>query len=286
MRLIIVPVANRPECRVALDATFRLATLLHANVAGYHIRPESREQSMALGSLLPDDDVHAAFALADDKVASRQLAAHALYRRAAAKHGFAVSGERAARGARSHASWHELAGTPARVFAVVGPVADLTVLSRPAAEGRSLARTFLLSAVLHSAKPVLLLPQAARPTLGTCVAIAWNQSADAACAVSAAMPLLTHAKRVVVVSAGSENRLGPKVSDLARYLRHWDVRVERVRTRGENAEVEIERAARAVGADLLVMGAYSRNRFRQLVFGGVTEHMLFKTELPVLMLHR
>jgi nucleotide-binding universal stress UspA family protein len=34
------------------------------------------------------------------------------------------------------------------------------------------------------------------------------------------------------------------------------------------------------------MGAYSRSRFRELVFGGVTEHMLFKTDLPVFTVHR
>jgi nucleotide-binding universal stress UspA family protein len=49
---------------------------------------------------------------------------------------------------------------------------------------------------------------------------------------------------------------------------------------------ELESAYRDADADLIVMGAYSRNRYRQLVFGGVTEHMLFKTDLPVLMLHR
>lgn len=285
MRLILVPVANRPECRVALDAAFRLAALLHADVAGYHIRPEQPEQRITLGPLLPDDDVHPAFALADERVGSHRRAAHALYRRAAAKHGF-VDAERRARGARSRASWHEVAGTPSRVFAVVGPVADLIVVSRPTTPGGGLARTFLLSALLHSAKPVLLLPNAARPTLGKRIAIAWNQSADAASAVTAALPLLTRADRVAVISAGREDRLGPKVTDLARYLKHWDVKVERVRTRGENTPSEIERSARALGADLLVMGAYSRNRFRQLVFGGVTEHMLFKTDIPVLMLHR
>jgi nucleotide-binding universal stress UspA family protein len=58
------------------------------------------------------------------------------------------------------------------------------------------------------------------------------------------------------------------------------------RTRGDKTPSEIERAAHDVGADLLVLGAYSRNRFRELVFGGATEHMLFKTDLPVLMLHR
>jgi nucleotide-binding universal stress UspA family protein len=43
---------------------------------------------------------------------------------------------------------------------------------------------------------------------------------------------------------------------------------------------------REIGADLVVMGAYSRHRLREILFGGVTEHMLFAADVPVFMLHR
>ena len=39
------------------------------------------------------------------------------------------------------------------------------------------------------------------------------------------------------------------------------------------------------GADLLLMGAYSRPRLRERIFGGVTEYMLHKTSLTVLLYH-
>jgi nucleotide-binding universal stress UspA family protein len=254
-------------------------------VAGYHIRPERIEQAVALGPLLPDDDVHAAFSLTDPRARSRARAARALYERMAAAHGIR-SATRPSRSRVPRAFWHEAAGTPARVFAVVGPVADLTVVSRPAAESAGRARAFLLGALLHSAKPVLLMPQTRQRSIGKRIVIAWNQGADAAVAVAAALPLLTRAESVVVVSAGREDRLGPKTVHLARYLAHWNVPVERKRTRGHDPGRELEHACRNFDADLLVMGAYSRNRFRQLVFGGVTEHMLFGTDLPVFMLHR
>jgi nucleotide-binding universal stress UspA family protein len=76
------------------------------------------------------------------------------------------------------------------------------------------------------------------------------------------------------------------VDHLARYLAHWDVDVERERTPGRYVEQEIEQACHDLDSDLLVMGAYSRSRWRQLVFGGVTEHMLFEADLPMLLLHR
>jgi nucleotide-binding universal stress UspA family protein len=285
VRLIIVPVANRPECQIALDAAFELAAACRADVTGYHIRRGHREQAIALGPLLPDDDVHGAFFFADGKGRSASKAARALYERAAAKHGFAAA-KRPGRGKQLRALWREVAGAPARVFAIVGPVSDLIVVSRPEAQAAGRARAVMLGALLHSAKPVLVLPQTVRATLGRRIVIAWNQSVDAAMAVTAALPLLTRAEQVVAVSAGSENRLGPKAAHLTRYLAHWNVKLVCERTRGRNVEREIERACRDLDSDLVVMGAYSRNRYRQLVFGGVTQHMLFKTDLPVLMLHR
>lgn len=44
-------------------------------------------------------------------------------------------------------------------------------------------------------------------------------------------------------------------------------------------------AYKDTNSDLMVMGAYSRSRFRQRTFGGVTDHMLHRANIPVLMLH-
>ncbi len=45
--------------------------------------------------------------------------------------------------------------------------------------------------------------------------------------------------------------------------------------------------ARAVdhGADLIVMGAYGHARWREVVLGGVTRHLLAQMTVPVLMSH-
>ena len=37
--------------------------------------------------------------------------------------------------------------------------------------------------------------------------------------------------------------------------------------------------------DLLVKGAYTQSRLRQMIFGGTTRHILANAELPVLMAH-
>jgi nucleotide-binding universal stress UspA family protein len=41
----------------------------------------------------------------------------------------------------------------------------------------------------------------------------------------------------------------------------------------------------ALGADMLVMGAYAHSPLREMIFGGVTRYMLDHADLPVLMRH-
>jgi nucleotide-binding universal stress UspA family protein len=43
--------------------------------------------------------------------------------------------------------------------------------------------------------------------------------------------------------------------------------------------------AQDLKADLLVMGAYGHSRWREIVLGGVTHHVLSEMDLPVLMAH-
>jgi nucleotide-binding universal stress UspA family protein len=251
-----------------------------ANVAGCHVRAQRRE---------PSTDTRARMRVTERDFADSgpvdSAAARRLFAEAARGRGFAVTHRFAARH-RQRAVWHDLVGSPSRALGIAGPVADFSVVSRPRPQGGNRARAFLLAALLDTSRPVLVLPQRRLSKLARCIVIAWNQSVEAAAAATAAVPLLQAAERVVILSAGPENRAGPRSSQLAQYLATFDVETECIRTRGRDVEREIHEIYRDVKADLLVMGAYSRSRLREILFGGVTEHMLFATNLPVFMLHR
>ena len=256
-----MPVADRPECVHALEAAFRLASLHEANVVGCHVRPHRAD---------------------DAKLSS--VAARALFLRTAALAGYTLA--RKSRAGRSGvAIWHEMVGDPGHVLGICGPMADLAVLSRPKAQGAGKAREFLLAALFQSARPVLVLPQKRIARLGRHIVIAWNRRPEATLAVSAAMPMLQRAENVAILSCGSLPHPGPNSSQLRDYLAHWGVRATRLRTRGRDVDEEITATCRDTGADLLVMGAYSRSRLSERIFGGVTETMLFRSHLPVLMYH-
>ncbi|MEL6871123.1 MAG: universal stress protein, partial [Pseudomonadota bacterium] len=183
-------------------------------------------------------------------------------------------------------TWNELVGSLQAQFSIIGPLADLIVVSRPKSEKSAKARAFALAALMHSARPVLVLPQRATGRVGKRILIAWNQSIDAAAIVHAALPLLQIAEDVHIMSAGSQDLCAPKTRAVAKYLRHWGVNATTSQTPGRHATQELLTTYAERKCDLFMMGAYSRARWRETVFGGLTEHILFKEHIPALLMHR
>lgn len=286
MRVILVPVADRPECAVALAKAFTLGQTLGASVIGCHIRPHSYSPVALPSSLelsgLSNDEAQWRAAWKPKNASAAGTAARTLFSKVAKHHGYDL---RRNPGARPGAGWMEKTGSPQKVIGIMGPVADLLVLSRPSAKGGTLARLFLSAALLQSSRPVLVLPQTEKRTIGKRICIAWNQSVEAARTVAAAMPLLAQADSVSIVTSGAETRAGPKSGQLANYLKYWGIKSAHVATPGKDEYKEIVSAYKSCDSDLLLMGAYSRNRMSQLMFGGMTEFMLKHASIPVLMLH-
>ena len=274
MRVILVPVADRPECARALRSAFDLGERLGACVSGCHMRPH-RHSSVTMTSAFAD----AAWRKKSTKSAPR--AAKSLYRKVADEHGYDMI--RRAR-VEPGALWAERVGSPEKLMGIVGPVADLIVVSRPKEKG-GVADMFVNAALMNSSRPVLILPQAARRKVGDRVCIGWNQSQEAAQSVAAALPILQQASTVTIVSCGPEDMPGPKSGQLVNYLAHWGIEADHVAGRGRNVEKELMGACKDARADLLVAGAYSRSRWREKVFGGTTEYLVHKASVPVLMLH-
>ena len=99
------------------------------------------------------------------------------------------------------------------------------------------------------------------------------------------MPIIQSADQVNIVTCGPQDRLGPKASQLKSYLKNWGVDAHVLTTRGKNEESELMNTYRETKSDLLMMGAYSRSRFREVVFGGMTEFMLWRARIPVIIQH-
>ena len=184
------------------------------------------------------------------------------------------------------ASWREEDGRQNAVVGLIGRVFDLIVVEQPE-KLASIAEATLEDALFESGRPVLMVPKRTPPTLGEVVAIAWNGSTETAVTVAMGMPFLSQAKHVVVVAVGPQHmpEPGPEGEDLARALEQHGIDVSlrtaygRQKAQGESFLKE----AMDAGADLLLKGAYTQSRIRQMIFGGGTRHIIMEAKLPVLM---
>ena len=101
------------------------------------------------------------------------------------------------------------------------------------------------------------------------------------------MPFLIRARQVVVLSVKGATVEGPSGAEIAATLRLHGVTASALTHEDERRSpgATILAQARELGADLLVKGAYTQSRIRQLIFGGPTQHILEHADLPVLMAH-
>jgi nucleotide-binding universal stress UspA family protein len=167
-----------------------------------------------------------------------------------------------------------------------GRFTDLIVLPRPI-EDEAIASTVAFeTALLETGRPVLIAPPVGPTDLSKPIAFAWNGSREAARALGAGLPFMAGAAKIIAIVAGknvAENDAKPLEAYMAR--QGLKIEIARADVPTIQAGPHVLAEARRQGCGLLVMGAYTHSRLRQLVFGGVTRHILQHADLPVLMAH-
>ena len=119
--------------------------------------------------------------------------------------------------------------------------------------------------------------------------IAWSPSLQAWRAVAAAVPLMATARRVEIVSVGEDDDAAAESRvDVIRYLGWHGIAAtaRQVKAPSRNIGDTLLHEASEAGIGMLIMGAYSHSRVRELLLGGVTRHVLSNVAVtPVFMAH-
>ncbi len=170
--------------------------------------------------------------------------------------------------------------------------ADLILCAKPSDETADPWSEFPETALLHSGRPVMLLPASQKDTsFGTHAVVAWNNTRESARAIFDSLDFLRKASTVRVLTmienedqrtiaeAGGANLLA--VLSRQGIPARFDVSFA-----GDTGAGEIL-LSRLVdeGCDLLVMGGYSRSPLREMLFGGASRVILKETWVPTLMSH-
>ncbi|WP_315772441.1 MULTISPECIES: universal stress protein [unclassified Bradyrhizobium] len=190
-------------------------------------------------------------------------------------------------------SWRGAVDFPARHVLAQARAADILVTgSVPPGMSDAFAVANPKDLVMQAGRPLLVVPDnASSLDLGT-VLVAWKETSEARRALTDALPLLAKASGVVVVeileNTSEYDACTARLADVVAWLgRHKIAASARVAEpgQGRNVVATLDAVAADLSAGLVVAGAYGHSRFRELVLGGVTEHLMTRSERCVLLSH-
>ncbi len=271
--LVVLDADPRSRERVAVAAA--LAARFDAHLVGLYLEPYPvLERADFLAPSMVDKLYR------DIKATHRQQldATQALFEDAVRRH--SVSAE-----------WRSECGPAATAAALHGRYTDLIILGqldRDTPEAQ-LVHPRPAEVTLLAGRPVLVIPYAGSfREVGRRVLVGWDRSREATRAVNDALPFLTGASSVTVMTVDrNPDDEGIPGADIALHLARHGVtaQVENTVSAGIGVGDVLLSRANDIGADLLVMGAYGHSRVRELILGGATRTILDSMTLPVLMAH-
>jgi nucleotide-binding universal stress UspA family protein len=284
IRKILVPLSSKAGAEAALGLAFAVAKRWQAHVLALHVRIDARDVAPLAGEGLSGAMIEEMMSATEREANERARNLREIFARAAAEAAIPTAEpDPDHRAANAH--FAVVVGREEEITAQQARLSDLTLVPSPMADGEGASSDALHAVLFDSGRPVLIAPLSPPASIGERVCVAWNGTAESAAAVYAALPWLKEAKRVRILSAQEYQRRGPEAPELAAYLALHGIKAELATFRPVEREVGagLLQAAREAEADLLVMGAYSHSRLRQLILGGVTRHVLEHATLPVLM---
>jgi len=272
MKSILLPVDQSEQMPSALETAWQLANMFDATIEGVALRPAFAE------IVAPDPIVAVTIPPADWNETEFVRSVRQMF------DGFAT-GHAGEAGKIPRFRWRGGSVIEDGALGSLGRVYDVTVLSRPGNRGARMSA--LEASLFDSGRPLLMAPPTPPKAFGSSVVIHWNASTETARAMFMAMPLLRRAKRVMLLTLEGNLVPGPTAKDALGYLAANGVTAvdKTIPGRSQRPGEMILKEATQQGADLLVKGAYTISRLRQMIFGGATSYILAAAEIPVFFAH-
>jgi len=268
----------------ALDTALSVGQQLAAHVEVFCITGPPREPKTSLATWVPGHSVDQLIDMIEEEGEARHKRARASFEAAINRldkrptiasdvcAGFSVN-------------FVERVGEIGESVSVQGRLADLVVVANSPEGWRLQYRPILDAALRDTGRPLLVSPQKPWPSIGRRIAIAWNGSIEASRAVSSLLGVIRPGAEVVIMSVEENGAPASTAKGAADYLRWHGV---------ESDILELEGDARSSGdvildsalddnRDLLVMGACIHSHVHRVAFGSMTETVLSRAEIPVLM---
>lgn len=288
IRKVFVPILEDVAFGVQLGAALQFARDPALSVNAVYIPSQTPyagqpQATVSISDLVDDDDVSFEDAATDDN--ANEALARAKFQDWRAAHDLAPNhADKLGGGPR--AKWRKSPYSLETEIVASGRLSDLIILNCPDAHEAAKQRAFDV-AVFETGRPTLLVFDEIPDDMLRHVLIAWNGSLEATRAVTAAMPLLEKAGRVSIFSATEHVGTPTAHLDLGELLIRHGIQSHKLQAvPGEpSIGAALLKVAAYNGVTMLVMGAYTHSRVREMLLGGVTQHVIRHATIPVLMMH-
>jgi nucleotide-binding universal stress UspA family protein len=165
---------------------------------------------------------------------------------------------------------------------------DLSILDSES-QAIDIDRDLIEAALLHSGRPLIVVPPEAKAFTARHVIVAWDGSSKAARALFDSLPILRIAKTIEVVQVEGEKDLtntGPGAALAAHLLAHGvEIVAKTIPARDGDVPEALRQYAERSSVDLIVMGGFAHARIRELILGGVTRSLLRHCNVPLFLSH-
>ncbi len=285
-RTLLVPISAPDVGRPVLETALHLARRFDAHIDVLHIRPDPRGLVPYTGEGMDGSMIEEIMEVTEREGGDRAVRSREMFEAFASERGLRVV-EEPDGSAGVTLAWRSVVGREDEEVAVEGRLYDLVVVGRPTKDAALPSPITLEAALLDTGRPILVAPPVAGASLGKTVTIAWEGSPEAARAIADAIPLLEQAGNVHILSTEAAWVSPVKPEALQRRLA-WhgiDSNIVNFESAASDLGAAFLAQSAAVGADLLIKGAYSQSRLRQFILGGRTRHILAHAEIPVLLAH-
>jgi nucleotide-binding universal stress UspA family protein len=278
MKTILVPTESHESMRSALATALLLGRRFDGYIEGFALRFRVNEFiAVDMAGAIPLETLR-------EESFDEGRRARALFEAFMREHAVPRSSDTAA--ASLSYGWLDEAPEGEDFVGSYGRVFDVIVMSRSQANSIGLHDKAIESGLFDSGRPILIAAPTPPDQIGTNVLVAWNCSTEQARATAFAMPLLRKAERITVLHVeGGAAVPGPSAAQATHYLQRNGLKAApmTVGLEGRTTGEAILAAAQSLDCDLLIKGAYTQSRLRQMIFGGATRHILAHATLPVLM---
>ena len=287
IKSILVPVDGSKGSFAALGRAFDVANRFGAHIKALHVMSHGADIAAAGTYNLPAKLVKTIVSEADKLALQKAAELQDIFEKCCLDNDIPISTRPLKQGGVT-AAWQQVSGSVDDVLVHHGRVSDVIAVPRPKLKDGVVRRSPMGRAIeailLRTGRPVLIEPPKSNVKKCQRIVLGWNDSLECSRALAMTMPWLDGLDEItVLVSKKRKSNTRP----LVEYLRWYGVKANIVLLDGKAKSIGegMLNVCSEVNADFLIVGGFSHARARQLLFGGVTHHLLLHSNIVTIMAH-